>query len=348
LQLEEHVALAPRTTLGVGGPARYFVEVESEEQLIEALAWAEGRGVPVRVLGGGSNLLINDDGVEGLVLAIGISGVRELAQASGSDTVRLCAGAGENWDTLVLRAVRAGLSGIEGLSGVPGSVGATPIQNVGAYGQEVAETVVRVRAIDRHSRQAVEFTNGACRFSYRDSFFKSEAPERYVITEVEFALRRGTPAAPCYPELARALTEHGYDAPSSAELREVVLGLRRSKSMLLEPSDENARSCGSFFLNPIVTARVAERVRALAAPASPPAYPQPDGRIKLAAAWLIEHSGFTKGQRDGRAGISNKHALALVAHDGASAADVKRLAQRIQHGVRERFGIELVPEPVFW
>jgi UDP-N-acetylmuramate dehydrogenase len=345
LDLLEHAPLGSRTTLGVGGPARYLVEARSEGELVEALAWANQRGVVVRVLGGGSNLVVADAGFDGLVLMVSLRGIH-VSSATG-DAV-LSVKAGEPWDDVVARSVARGLGGLEGLSGIPGCAGATPIQNVGAYGQEVAETVVSVRTIDRRSREPVELTAAECRFQYRDSFFKSQAPERYVVTEVRFALPARTRAPVRYPDLQRELERRGATEPTLAAVRDAVLAVRREKSMLLDPSDHNGRSCGSFFLNPIVSPTQVEIVRTAAAPAVPPTYPQPDGRVKLAAGWLIEHSGFEKGMRDGNVGLSTKHALAIVAHDGASAAEVTRFSTRIQDGVRRRFGVELTPEPNFW
>jgi UDP-N-acetylmuramate dehydrogenase len=345
LELSEHVPLGPRTTMGVGGAARFFVEACEERDVVDALAWAKARGIDVRVLGGGSNLVVADAGFDGLVLAIGLRGV-SCSTTSGDAVVSALAG--EPWDSVVEHAVSRGLAGLEGLSGIPGCAGATPIQNVGAYGQEVAETIASVRAIDRETGVAVELSAAACRFAYRDSFFKSEAPERYVVTEVRFALGARAPAPVRYPDLQRELSRRELAVPTLAELRACVLAVRHEKSMLLDPTDPNGRSCGSFFLNPIVSAEQAERVRAVAGNAVPPVYPQPDGRVKLAAGWLIEQSGFAKGQRDGNVGLSTKHALAIVAHAGATASEVARLCSKIRQGVRARFGIELTPEPNFW
>lgn len=345
MELRERAPLAPRTTLGVGGRARYLVEAHSENDILEALAWAKTRGVQVRVLGGGSNLVVADAGFDGLVVALALRGIA-FSAASGDAT--LTARAGEPWDNVVAAAVSRGLCGLEGLSGIPGSAGATPIQNVGAYGQEVSETIASVRAIDRESLSVVELLAKDCRFAYRDSFFKSEAPERYVVTEVRFALAARPPAAVSYPDLARELVRRGVAAPTLVELRACVLSVRAEKSMLLDEGDPNGRSCGSFFLNPIVTPADAQRVRSVVAGAQVPAYPQADGRIKLAAGWLIEQSGFSKGLRDGNVGLSTKHALAIVAHEGASADEVARFSRRIRAGVRARFGVELTPEPSFW
>jgi UDP-N-acetylmuramate dehydrogenase len=345
LELLEQVPLAPRTTLGVGGCARYWVEARSEDDVHSALAWAHQRGVPVRVLGGGSNLVVADAGFDGLVLAMSLRGVR--FSTPRGDAI-LSAAAGEPWDGVVAVAVERGLAGLEGLSGIPGSTGATPIQNVGAYGQEVAETVASVRAIDRTTLERRELSNQECRFAYRDSFFKAEAPERYVVTEVRFALSARGPAPVRYPDLQRELQRRELDSPNLAELRACVLAVRAEKSMLLDAADPNGRSCGSFFLNPIVSTADAERVKGLSPGVSVPTYPQPDGRVKLAAGWLIEQSGFAKGLRDGNVGLSTKHALAIVAHAGATATEVQRLARRITAGVEQRFGVRLTPEPNFW
>ncbi len=345
MNLLEHVALGARTTLGVGGNARYLVEADSESAVLEALAWATQRGVGVRVLGGGSNLVVADAGFDGLVIAMTERGI---AQSSPRGDAELRVKAGQPWDDVVAYAVARGLAGLEGLSGIPGSAGATPIQNVGAYGQEVAETITSVRAIDRQAQSPVELDAAACRFAYRDSFFKSEAPERFIVTEVRFRLQARPPAAVRYPDLQRELLRRGQSEPTLAAVRDAVLAVRREKSMLLDASDPNGRSCGSFFLNPIVTEEGLAHVRAVSAPATPPAYPQADGRVKLAAGWLIEQAGFGKGLRDGNVGLSTKHALAIVAHAGASAAEVARFARRIEDGVRARFGVQLSPEPNFW
>lgn len=345
MQVIEFAPLGSRTTMGVGGAARYLVEAAGEADVLEALGWAKARGVAVRILGGGSNLVVADAGFDGLVIAMGLRGV---AFSRPSGDAELTAQGGEPWDDVVAQAVARGLAGLEGLSGIPGCAGATPIQNVGAYGQEVAETIESVRAIDRDAHTVVELSAKDCRFAYRDSFFKSEAPERFVVTAVRFRLMARAPAAVRYPDLQRELERRQLAAPTLAELRAAVLAVRREKSMLLDRSDPNGRSCGSFFLNPIVSRADAERVRSLAGNVALPSYPQPDGRVKLAAGWLIEQSGFDKGLRDGNVGLSTKHALAIVAHDGATADEVAELSRRIREGVRARFGVELTPEPNFW
>jgi UDP-N-acetylmuramate dehydrogenase len=331
--------------MGVGGPARYFVEAADEATAQAALAWARSRGLAVRVLGGGSNLLVADEGVEALVVRIALRGV--VAHPDGSHVV-VAAAAGEPWDDLVRLAVEQGWAGLECLSGIPGSVGATPIQNVGAYGQEVSETLAQVRVLDRRDGRVMTLSNRDCRFTYRDSLFKSGEPERWVVLSVEYRLQRGGAPAVRYTELERHLGAQGVSTPALADVRASVLAIRRSKSMVIEAGDENRRSCGSFFTNPVVTAEAAARVQATAGEPAMPQWPQPDGRVKLAAGWLIERAGFPRGFREGPVGLSTRHALAIVAHEGARARDVARFARRLQAAVEARFGVRLTPEPVFW
>jgi UDP-N-acetylmuramate dehydrogenase len=332
----------------VGGPARFFLEAEDEPSVIEALAWARSRSLPVVVLGGGSNMLIADRGLEALVLRIGIRGIMALIEG---DSVSLTAGAGEPWEPLVDRAVSSSWAGLECLSGIPGDTGAAPIQNVGAYGQEVAETIARVRAVNRASGSIEELDNAACRFGYRDSVFKREAKDRYAIVAVTFTLRRGGAPAVRYAELERRLAQTG-GVSSLAAVRDAVLALRRSKSMLLDPADENGRSAGSFFMNPVVPeatfAGIKDRLEeegALAPGEVVPSFPAEGGLVKLSAAWLIERAGYRKGARDGEVGLSTRHALAIVNRGGASAAAIVAFASRIKGAVEERFGVRLVPEP---
>lgn len=340
--------LAPLTTFGVGGPARWFVEAESEAAVSAALAWAREQSIPVLVLGGGSNLLVADRGVEALVLRVRIAGIS--AERRG-DAMLVEAGAGERWDDLVARAVAEGWAGIECLSGIPGDVGATPIQNVGAYGQDVAETIVHVRTIERASGKIVEMSAAECGFGYRDSAFKRAAKGLLVVTRVTFALRPGGAPGVRYAELAKQLGSNG--SPSLSEVRATVLALRKSKSMLLDPDGENGKSAGSFFMNPTLDeaelAAVSARVAAsgvLGANETMPAYPANEGRTKLAAGWLIERAGFGKGAGAGRVGLSTKHALAIVNRGGATAAEIVAFARTVKDGVCDRFGIELHAEPV--
>jgi UDP-N-acetylmuramate dehydrogenase len=331
--------------MGVGGPARFFVEASDEATARAALDWARARGLPVHVLGGGSNLVVADGGVEGLVLKIALRGV-ETRPANG--VVELTAAAGECWDELVRQSVERGWAGLECLSGIPGLVGATPMQNVGAYGQEVAETVSVVRALDTTSGQSVEFANRECRFGYRDSRFRSSEPGRYVVLSVTYRLRPDGAPSVRYADVEKELSRRGGARPSLADVRDSVLAIRRAKSMVLDPQDVNRRSCGSFFMNPIVPGADVAAVERRAGDPSMPRWPLPDGRVKLSAAWLIERAGFTRGATEGPVGLSTRHTLAIVAHDGARASDVVAFARRLQAGVEQRFGVRLAPEPVFW
>ena len=327
------VPLAPLTTLRVGGPARRLVTVYDEAELVTAVRVADDAGEPVLVLGGGSNLLLPDEGFDGTVVRIAVRG---LAGRRDGDRVLLDA------DQPV---------GVEALSGIPGLVGASPVQNIGAYGQDVSQTVTAVRAYDRRAREVVVLSPEQCQFSYRHSAFKA-SPARWVVLAVQFALAEGSLSAPVrYAELARRLgVELGEPAPLT-EVREAVLALRRGKGMVLDAADPDTRSAGSFFTNPLLApddaAALRERVRLrLGDDARAPEWPEPDGRVKTSAAWLIERAGFGRGAFDGPAGLSGKHTLALVNRGGATSADLKRVARAVRDGVREVFGVELVPEPV--
>jgi UDP-N-acetylmuramate dehydrogenase len=344
MQITSNEPLASRTTLGVGGPARRFVRATSLEDVREALAAAAADGDPVLVLGGGSNLVVRDGGWDGLVLQLGVPGI---AVEDHGDHARVRVGAGVPWDELVAELVAARLVGVECLSGIPGLVGATPMQNVGAYGQEVADTIASVRALDRTTGEVVTIAAAACGFGYRSSVFKGSA--RWIIVEVELRCRRGDDSSALrYPELCRALgVAEGGHAPL-AEVRRTVIALRRGKGMVVDPADPDSRSAGSFFVNPIVTAAELAALEARLPPGtSMPRFAAPAGATKLSAGWLIERAGFAKGFSNGsRAAISSKHALALVNRGGATARELLELAQDIQDGVREHLGIELVPEPV--
>jgi UDP-N-acetylmuramate dehydrogenase len=343
--VRERVPLAPYGTLGVGGPARFFLEARDEADVVAGLEWAARQGVECRMLGAGSNLVVADAGVDALVVRLALRGV---ATHETAGAVLVTAGAGEPWDPLVHAAVGRGWAGLECLSGIPGLVGATPIQNVGAYGQDVSETVTSVRALDRVTGAVVTLASAACGFAYRDSLFKSRVPDRYVVLAVTYRLRAGGVPAVRYPELAQHLASRGLAAPTLADVRESVLAIRRAKSMVLEEGDPNRRSCGSFFVNPIVAAADLAGVEARAGDLAMPRWPLPDGRVKLSAAWLIQQAGFRRGERDGAVGLSTRHTLALVAHDGARAHDVVAFAWRIRARVEARFGVRLVPEPAFW
>lgn len=347
LDILENVALAPRTTLELGGPARFYLVAKSEAAVIQGVRWARLRGVPVAILGGGSNLVVSDDGFDGLVIDIALKGVEE---RHDGQRVLITAAAGEDWDALVGRAVAAGYAGFECLSGIPGRVGATPIQNVGAYGQEVADTLHAVRVLDRDTFEVRTLSATECGFGYRDSTFKRH-PQRYVVLAVTFALLpEGAPTVR-YAELERALP--AGPERTLATVRDTVLALRRAKSMVIDHDDPNRRSAGSFFTNPVVESTFADELvgRAVAeglvaSPDRVPRWPTADGRTKLAAGWLIENAGIAKGTRHGRAGISTKHALALVHHGGGTTAELLELARRVRAAVYARFGVTLTPEPV--
>jgi UDP-N-acetylmuramate dehydrogenase len=341
VRVTSDVPLAPLTTLRVGGAAARLAELVSEDDVRACVVDADARGEPLLVLGGGSNVLVADEGFAGLVARMAIGGVQ--ARRDG-DRVVVEVGAGEDWDTLVARAVDEGWRGVASLSGIPGQVGATPIQNVGAYGEEVADTVVRVRVFDRVAGAFVDMPAAECGFGYRASVFKRN--ERWIVTRVRFAFQRGDEAPVRYAELARALSVKEGDAAPSRSVRATVIALRRGKGMVLDPADADSVSAGSFFVNPVVDRATANRVEALAG-ARPPSFDAGEGKVKLAAAWLVERAGFPKGWGEGRAGVSRKHALALVNRGGATSAEVLAVARAIRDGVRARLGVTLEPEPVF-
>jgi UDP-N-acetylmuramate dehydrogenase len=343
--------LADFTTLHLGGPAGRLVDAADEAALVAEVRRADRAGEPLLLLAGGSNVVVADAGFAGTVLRIATRGSSETEL--DDRRVALEVQAGEPWEALVARCAARGLAGVECLSGIPGSVGATPIQNVGAYGQEVAETIRSVRVLDRERDAVEELDASRCGFTYRSSAFK-RAPGRWVVLAVTFVLERSDRSAPIrYVELARALgVELGGRAPLAA-VRDAVLALRRGKGMVIDPADPDSVSAGSFFTNPILDApafaalqrRVAER---LGDGAAPPAFPEADGRVKTSAAWLIERAGFRRGQGDPHGiAISGKHTLALTNRGGGTTAELVALAREIAGGVRDRFGVDLVPEPVF-
>jgi UDP-N-acetylmuramate dehydrogenase len=343
LTIASDVPLAPFTTFELGGPARFFVEAADEDTVAEALAWADQRDLPTFIFGGGSNLLVADEGFDGLVIRMALRGLH--FDGDG----RVTAAAGEPWDLLVDETVARGWAGLECLSGIPGLTGATPIQNVGAYGQDVAETIRSVRVLDRGSLGVVEIDGAGCEFGYRDSAFK-RAPGRQVVLAVTFALQPGGTPALRYPELVRALSP--TPAPSLADTRAAVLSLRRRKSMVIDPADPNRRSAGSFFTNPLVAPADAARVAAqavaeglVASPEDVPRFPAADGMVKLAAGWLIERAGLQRGMRRGTVGISSAHALALVHHGGGTTTELLDLARDVRDRVEGHFGVRLQPEP---
>lgn len=356
----EHIALGPMTTLGVGGPARYLLRIHAEDELIAAVQFAQSQRLPVFVLGGGSNLLVGDSGFDGVVLRMEIAG--ELAFTEKAGAVEVRAAAGVDWDAFVLAVCERGLSGVECLAGIPGLVGGTPVQNVGAYGQEVAETIVWVRALDLTTMEFVELSAAECGFGYRRSVFNSSAKGRYVVTAVtfRFAVGRGVPLR--YAELQRFFEGR---SPTPMEVYHAVRGIRHGKGMLLVPGEADCRSAGSFFKNPVVDFVVYERIVArvgdppmakgeplvghpdyVPIPSAVPHWDAGEGRVKLAAAWLVEQAGFSKGFAMGRAGISSRHTLALINRGGATAGEIVALRDEIVRGVEERFGVRLEQEPV--
>lgn len=341
LDIQRDVPLAPLTTLELGGPARFFARAENEEILLEALRWAAGEGVPVAVLGGGSNLIVPDEGYTGLVVQMAI------AHLELRDGGHVRAGAGVPWERVVDNAVGREWAGLECLTGIPGSTGATPIQNVGAYGQEVAEVIERVHVLRRDTLGPEVLASEDCGFGYRDSLFKRE-PGRFVVTAVDFVLRPGGRATVRYAELEKQVAP----GASLSDVRRAVLDLRRQKSMVLDRNDPNHRSAGSFFLNPIVTCVEVEHIAAKAArdglvasPRDVPRYPVDEQHAKLAAGWLIENAGIHKGMRRGPVGVSTRHALALVHHGGGTTRELLALASEIERRVEERFGVRLQREP---
>lgn len=349
MEIQQGEPLAPRCTLGLGGVARFFAEVDSPDELADALAWAARQGRDVLALGGGSNLVIADQGVDALVVR---SVARDLQVERCGEQVVVTAGAGLEWDTLVATCAGEGWQGIECLSGIPGTVGATPIQNVGAYGQEVAETVRSVHVLSLADGRAREMLAAECGFGYRTSIFRRQ-PGRLLVLAVRFELRAGGSPSVRYPELARAVGLRA-SSPSLATVREAVLELRRAKSMVVDADDPCSRSVGSFFVNPVLDEAGASRlVEGLLAggvieeASELPSFPA-DGAIKLSAGWLIEHAGFPRGTRRGAVGVSPRHALALVHHGGGTAAELVALAREIRARVRACFGVDLQPEPVFW
>ncbi|MEA2294907.1 MAG: UDP-N-acetylmuramate dehydrogenase [Solirubrobacteraceae bacterium] len=332
------VDLAPFTTLRLGGPARRMVDATSDDALVEAVASADE---PVLVLAGGSNVVIADAGFDGLVVRVATRGVAR--ERLGDGRVRVTAAAGERWDDLVAACVADGLSGIESLSGIPGSTGATPIQNVGAYGQDVAQTIAGVRVHDRATGETLDLAPADCGFAYRSSRFKYR--DRWVVLSVAFDLRESGLGGPvAYAELARALGVEPGERVPLAEQREAVLALRRGKGMVVSPDDPDSVSAGSFFTNPILSPEAFGAI-----PGDPPAWPEPDGRVKTSAAWLIGRAGFQRGYPPlpARAGISTKHTLALVNRGGATTAELVALAREIAGAVRDTLGVALHPEPVF-
>jgi UDP-N-acetylmuramate dehydrogenase len=346
MQFLEHIPLAPYTTFQIGGPARWFAEAASEDDIAAGIAFAAERRLPIFVLGGGSNLLVSDAGFSGLVLRVALKGIASIQE---NGRVIVSSAAGEDWDGLVAYAVDAGYAGFECLSGIPGTVGGTPVQNVGAYGQEVSQTIVTVRAFDRNTGVFVDLSAAACGFSYRRSIFNTAQKEGYIVSRVDYALHENGPANFAYADLARYFTAKNQASPTLAEVREAVRTIRAQKGMLLVDGNADCRSAGSFFKNPIVPATVIDSLAEELGveKRTIPAYPAQDGEVKLSAAWLIERAGFQKGYALGNAGVSSRHTLALINRGGASAADIIALRDQVTDAVASRFGVRLEPEPVW-
>jgi len=342
--MQENVPLAGFTTFNVGGPARYFCRADSESEVSEALAFAKSRQLPVFVLGGGSNLVVSDRGFSGLVLKVEIKGAK--AENAGDSRI-FEVGAGDDWDNFVAQTIDQNCAGLECLSGIPGTVGGTPVQNVGAYGQEVSRTIECVAAIEIASGKKRHFSNADCGFSYRTSIFNTSKRGAFILLSARYRLRPGGEPNVSYRDLKNYFA--GHTAPSLLKVRNAVREIRHSKAMLIVPGDDDCRSAGSFFKNPIVDRATADSIAQFAAlrGLTLTTYPVADGMVKLPAAWLVEQSGFRKGFTAGPVGISRRHALAIVNRGGATAADIVALKTRIQRAVVDQFGIDLKPEPVF-
>jgi UDP-N-acetylmuramate dehydrogenase len=348
LNISENIPLAPFTTFGIGGPARWFTEAESEDDVAEAVAWSHQHGAPLFVLGGGSNLLVSDAGFDGLVLHIALRGITATDDGFGQRIFQ--AAAGEDWCGFVDRAIHENCAGIECLAGIPGTVGGTPVQNVGAYGQEVSSTIQRVRAFDLHDRTFVELTAADCSFAYRRSRFNTSDRGRFIVTRVDYCLTLNGPPTLHYADLQRELDASGIASPTLAQTADAVRRIRRSKGMLIVEGDPDCHSAGSFFKNPVISAEQFQNIAARSA-AAPPRYSAgpglyAKGLVKIPAAWLIEQAGFHKGYALGAAGVSTRHALALVNRGNATSRGILALAAQIADAVEARFGIRLEMEPV--
>ena len=345
MTIQENIPLAPLTTLQVGGAARYFAAAASEDDVRDAVRFAKTKQLPLFILGGGSNLVVADSGWPGLALKITTG---EVTSQKKEDAVTFDVGAGVNWDDFVAHAVAGNCARIECLSGIPGSVGGTPVQNVGAYGQEVSDTIEFVRALDLKQDRVVELPNQDCGFAYRTSIFNTTERGRYIILRVSYRLQQDGAPSLKYADLKKHFST--WTAPPSlSDVREAVRHIRRSKGMLIVPGDEDSRSAGSFFKNPVLSESQFQnlRGRAKSRGLEIPSYPALAAQHKISAAWLVEHSGFSKGYALGPAKISSKHALALVNSGQASAADLVRMKEQIQNKVQENWSITLDPEPVF-
>jgi UDP-N-acetylmuramate dehydrogenase len=344
----EYVPLAPFTTFKIGGPARWFAEATTEAELVEAVEFSRSRSLLLFILGGGSNLLVSDAGFPGLVVHIGLRGIEE----SGDGTHRIfTVAAGEDWDRFVTHAVARDCGGIECLAGIPGTVGGTPVQNVGAYGQEVAGSIQRVRAFDTVSAAFVDLDHSECGFAYRTSIFNSSSRGRFVVVAVIYSLTSHAEPMLNYVDIKRYFQD--LPRPGLAAVSGAVREIRQRKGMLIIPGDPDCKSAGSFFKNPVVPIATLERIERFATESAPggasqvPNYPAADGFVKLPAAWLVERAGFCKGYVLGKAGISSRHTLALINRGGATAADMVALRDSVVAAVHQRFAIILEPEPVW-
>jgi UDP-N-acetylmuramate dehydrogenase len=347
MQVQENIPVAPLTTFRIGGPARFFVEAKTTADVEDSVRFARIRDVPLFVLGGGSNLVVADSGWPGLVLKIGISGIERRTGAAEDGRALFDVGAGESWDRFVSHAVMAHCAGVECLSGIPGNVGGTPVQNVGAYGQEVSNTIESVEVFDLKDNQVRELCNEACGFSYRSSIFNTTERGRFIILRVSYGLAPGGDPHLEYADLKRHF-EGRETVPNLAETREAVRHIRARKGMLIVEGDPDCRSAGSFFKNPVLSEEQHEDLekRAAAKELTIPSYPALEKSRKVSAAWLVEHSGFARGYGFGCAGISSKHALAIVNRGGATAAEILALKDQIQQRVEEIWGVRLETEPV--
>ena len=346
MKIQENIPLSPFTTFQVGGPARYLAEARSESDIKDALQFAAERRLPLFVLGGGSNLVVADEGWPGLALKIGLMGVE--FGFDGNDAL-FHAGAGENWDEFVAFTVEHNCAGVECLSGIPGTVGGTPVQNVGAYGQEVSQTISRVRVLEIATGKVSDLSNEQCGFAYRSSIFNTSQRGKHIVLEVRYTLQQDGKPTVEYADLKKYFA--AGTRPTLQRVRNAVREIRQSKAMLLVPGDEDCRSAGSFFKNPLVSEAEANRIEALARQRAPekmlPRYPAEDGQVKLSAAWLVEQAGFHKGYARGPVGISRKHSLAIVNRGGATARDIIGLKKEIEEKVFDVWGVRLQPEPVF-
>jgi UDP-N-acetylmuramate dehydrogenase len=354
--IKEEVALAPFTTLKIGGAAQYFIETETPEKLSEAVDWAQSSGLPIFILGGGSNIVIADAGFRGLVIHNRIRGFEvwpdpEKFVCSRDDQTFVKAGAGEAWNVFVQLCVAKNLAGVECLTGIPGLVGATPIQNVGAYGQDVSETIVAVEAFDLAASRLVEIPASECEFGYRASRFKQRDRNRFIVTRVTYKLRLNGEPQIRYTELKKFLDERGFSRPTLSDVSQSVYEIRKRKAMVIS-DDPDSRSVGSFFVNPTISqeqfGEVHQRAEKFLRPGETlPAFPAANHQVKLSAAWLIERAGTARGFVFGNVGTSSKHALAIVNRGGGTAREVVEVANLIKSRVIDAFGVELTPEPVF-